>query len=181
MLLAALAGACGGSQPAQATLPEFPPPAAGLQAYCREVSARFDETRALRTVAFVDQFFRVRGNAGYQASLTRVQEDLVEGGFDAAQIRRLELGGVEPTWTPQSAHVVLVGADGERTPLVSFDDESGHDRAMLLVGSSRMNDWNTEIVRIERVRLSSRDAGGQITVELRLSTIYRRGAEKEGA
>lgn len=108
-----------------------------LARYARQVHEAFDPERAEATVAFVDGFFRVRGNEGYQATLARVRDEL-----EGMNVRTIELGPVEPTWTPRSATLAL-GAE----PIVHFADGSGEHRACLLVGSDAMPETELELVR----------------------------------
>ncbi|GAB5542921.1 MAG: DUF4910 domain-containing protein [Sandaracinaceae bacterium] len=120
-----------------------------------EVHAAFRPDAALETVRYVDRFFRVRGNEGYQKTLERVQTELLRGGFDGEDVRRLELGPERPTWTPRAARLTLNGA-----PLIAFEDETGVDRATLLVGSDALH-GELEVVRAEDVR-EGLDARGKV-------------------
>ncbi|MDQ3032867.1 MAG: M28 family peptidase [Myxococcota bacterium] len=175
-----LAAGCGGAgSPAASITPEgFPPETPRLAAHVRAVRERFDPERARATVAFVDQFFRVRGNEGYQASLARVREELRgRGGFEESAVRTLELGEVRPTWTPRSAELVLVAEDGSETPLVSFATEQERDRAALLVGSSATERTTLEVVRAERVREGEPAQGRLVLAEGEPRPLYREVVE----
>ena len=74
--------------------------------------------RALRTVAFVEQFFRLPGNHGFDASIDTVVGLLIRAGYvDEAKagaadrlIYRVESRPLRgPAWTPNGASVTLVG------------------------------------------------------------------------
>jgi hypothetical protein len=127
------------------------------------VHERFDPARAHATVAFAERFFRVRGNEGYHRVIDRVREQLTQHGFPEDRVRTLELGEVQPTWTPRSARLVLVES-GTETPIVSFADESERDRACLLVGSDSLAERTIEVVRAEAVRDGSESAEGRLVL-----------------
>ncbi|HEY8427154.1 MAG TPA: hypothetical protein VIL20_02220, partial [Sandaracinaceae bacterium] len=100
-----------------------------LASYARALHEAFDAERAHGTVAYVDRYFRVRGNEGYEKTIARVRDELRAGGIDA--VRTFALGPVRPAWTPRSASLALAG----EPPLVAFASEHDRDRAALLVGS----------------------------------------------
>jgi aminopeptidase YwaD len=127
--------ACGSTAP-RPSVPEAP---TRIGDYARDVHAAFDPDRAQASVVFVDRFFRVRGNEGYQASLAHVRRELEEGSLE---VRALELGPIAPTWTPRSASLAL--NDG---PVIEFTDETGAHRASLLVGSDSLPETELELVR----------------------------------
>lgn len=161
--------------------PGFPPTSPRVAAYAAAVDERFDESRALATVAYVDQYFRVRGNEGYQASLAHVREHLLGAGFTEDELRTLELGETRATWTPRSARLALVGQDGVETPLISFERESDTDRATLLVHSDSMSAWMTEVVRIEDMRAGQSVVGRLVLAEGNPGDVYREAVETHHA
>lgn len=114
-----------------------PPSTPRLESYERVIGEAFDSNRAMDTARFVDGFFRVRGNVGYQKCLERVRRSLIDGGFDSevASVTTLELGPERATWTPVKARLEVLGLGAGAGLLHAFDDESGADRATLLVGS----------------------------------------------
>lgn len=105
-----------------------------LSTHAQALAAAFDGDRAMATVRYVDRYFRVRGNVGYQKTLEHVRSELAAAGFEASSFRTLELGPPQPTWTPRSARLELLAPD----PVVLHDipDEQARDRTALLVGSS---------------------------------------------
>ncbi|MCC7541549.1 MAG: M28 family peptidase [Deltaproteobacteria bacterium] len=132
--------------------PDAPAPAR-LARRVQALSAAFDEDRAMRTVAFADQFFRVRGNRGYRKTLEHVETELRASGFPETEVRTLALGPVRDAWTPVRASLALVGAQGTPDePLHAFADERGADRATLLVGSATTPTTELEVVLAENAR-----------------------------
>ncbi len=129
-----------------------------LRAHAELVLDAFDAERALATVAYVERYFRVRGNEGYQKSLERVVEELRRGGFEDDTLRTLELGPRRPTWTPRAARLSL-GSEA----LVAFSNEAERDRACLLVGSDPVEPSTIQLLRAEAVR-SGADAHGRIVL-----------------
>jgi len=86
----------------------------------------FNEKNAYATTAFVEQYFRVPGNAGFNASIHHVEEILKKAGyvmqkadeFEAPLTYRIEKRPMKRnTWEPVNASVTIVG---ETTPLIAF-------------------------------------------------------------
>lgn len=157
-----LAPACGGAPAHTESARIDVAPRPRLSASARALFDRFDAERALATVGYVEQFFRVRGNAGYQQTIARIREDLTREGAGAlaeGAVRTLELGDVRESWTPRSARLVLVAADGTETTLVTIASESDPDRACLLVNSDALAETTLEVVTIEAVRAGASPAG----------------------
>jgi aminopeptidase YwaD len=173
----AACGARGG--PATPAAVAFPPPTPRLASHVAAVQERFDPARALATAAFADRFFRTRGNAGYQQTLARVREDLAARGIDA--VRTLELGPVQPTWTPRSARLALLGQGDAETVLISFDEESDRDRAALLVHSDGAAPWVAEVIRVEHVRGGQSAEGRLVLAEGEPRALFRELVETRGA
>lgn len=99
--------------------------------------AQFSGARALETVAFVERFWRVPGNTGFNASITQVAGILERAGYvpeDRARLSDRLVYRIErrpmsrPTWEPESALVTIVG---QSTPLLRFST----NRNMLAIYS----------------------------------------------
>jgi aminopeptidase YwaD len=150
--LSAFAIACGAP-------PAREPPRDPIAERAELVFSAFDLARALDTAAFADRFFRVRGNEGYQRTLDRVHEELMQGGFAPGSVRRLELGPERPAWTPRSASLSLVSGEA----LIRFETEADRDRACLLVRSDAMEASELELVREDAIRSAS-DATGRVVL-----------------
>ncbi len=104
--------------------PQSPNPAIGN--HFSAVRRAYSGERAREIVAFVEQFWRVPGNTGFDASIERVATELAAAGYvdeaDATdgtrltyRVERRPLQG--PTWDPVDASLEIAG--GER--LLSFD------------------------------------------------------------
>ena len=115
-----------------------------LEAFGNSIYESFDGERAMRTVIFADQFFRVRGNEGYRKTLDHLLAELLAAGFEQSAIRTLELGPERLSWTPVSASLELLAP--QPTTLHAFADETGRDRATLLVGSRATPPTELEVV-----------------------------------
>ena len=161
-LLASCGGGVGGapgSGASQALPDPRPLETPRLARYGEVLYDGFDGERAMETVRFADRFFRVRGNVGYQRTIAHVEGALLDAGYDRGQVRRLELGPEEPTWTPVSARLELVGEEGPVT-LHGFADETGRDRATLLVRSDYTPAAELEVV----LATSAEDVRGRVVL-----------------
>ena len=110
------------------------------------VSGELSGDKALRTVAFVEQFFRLPGNRGFDASIDTVARLLALAGYiEQAKARptdrltyRIESRPMRgPAWSPIDASVTLVG---QRTPLLQWT--TNHN--MLAI-----NSWSTPAGGVE--------------------------------
>lgn len=94
--------------------------------YFKLTRTGFNENNAFATTAFVEQFFRLPGNKGFDASIYRVEEILKKAGFvlqkkdefEAPLTYRIEKRAMKrEAWEPVDANISIVG---ENTPLQSF-------------------------------------------------------------
>ncbi|RYG01736.1 MAG: peptidase M28, partial [Chitinophagaceae bacterium] len=94
--------------------------------YFKSTRAGFNEKNAYATTAFVEQFFRLPGNKGFDASIYRVEEILKKAGyvlqkkdeFEAPLTYRIEKRPMKrDAWEPVDANISIVG---ESEPLQSF-------------------------------------------------------------
>jgi aminopeptidase YwaD len=132
LLLASLAAAV----PAAAQSPRPAPPPAIARDFTL-VRAEYSGRNALDVVAFMDHYFRVPGNTGFNASLDRVRDMLRRAGYEAEstaapgarltyRIETRPLSG--PTWEPVDA---TLGIEGARAPLLQY----ATNRNMLAINS----------------------------------------------
>ena len=114
-----------------------PPPDSAPGRFLPIVRERFSGERALGTVAFVERFWRVPGNRGYDASLDRVAALLDSAGFVRAErppagvrlVYRVETRALdEPAWEPEDARLEI---EGDPVPLLEF----ATNRNMLAINS----------------------------------------------
>ncbi|MGA9649966.1 M28 family peptidase [Pedobacter sp.] len=86
----------------------------------------FKEQNAFQTTAFVEKYFRLPGNTGFDASIHHVEDILKKAGFvaqkqnefEAPLTYRIEKRAMKnKTWEPVNANIDIVG---EQQPLISF-------------------------------------------------------------
>ncbi|MFD0939724.1 M28 family peptidase [Pedobacter boryungensis] len=94
--------------------------------YFKLTRAAFKEKNAYETTSFVEKYFRIPGNTGFNASIHRVEEILKKAGyieekaneFEAPLTYRIEKRPMKrSTWEPVNASVSIVG---ENQPLIAF-------------------------------------------------------------
>lgn len=107
-----------------------------IEPYFTMIDQEFDESQALQTVAYVEQFFRVVGNEGFNKSIFYVEKELQSAGFvneDVAEeddrlTYRIEERPLErQTWEPVGASLSL--EDG--TEILNFET----NRNMIAINS----------------------------------------------
>jgi hypothetical protein len=143
----------------------------------------------METVGFVEKYFRVPGNTGYNASITQVAALLERAGYvleDRARpsdrlVYRIERHSMShPTWEPESASVALRGA---ATPLLRFatnrnmlainsfsTPRSGIEAEVVSVGAGRPEDWDGKEVR-----------GKIVYGEMGVGRLFREAVQNRGA
>jgi aminopeptidase YwaD len=137
LFLIAAALAAPASLLAQQDLRSAPSSIQSLEASLRQVVSG---ANALETVKFVERFWRLPGNAGFNSSITQVAAQLEKAGFVPEErarasdrmVYRIEHHPMaRPTWEPENATVRIVG---EATPLLSY----ATNRNMMAI-----NSWST--------------------------------------
>lgn len=121
-----------------------------IEPYFTMIDQEFDESQALQTVAYVEQFFRVVGNEGFNKSIFYVEKELQSAGFineDVAEeddrlTYRIEERPLErQTWEPVGASLSL--EDG--TEILNFET----NRNMIAINSySTGNPETYEVVNV---------------------------------
>jgi len=95
-------------------------------AYFKLTRAGFKENNAYETTAFVEKYFRVPGNTGFNASIHHVESILKKAGFveqkqnefEAPLTYRIEKRAMKNnTWEPVDANIDIIG---ESIPLISY-------------------------------------------------------------
>src|SRR5262245_42780007 len=122
------------ARPARPAARTMPP---AVRKYRDLVRAEFSGERAREVVAFMEQFFRIPGNIGFNATLDHVERILRSAGYvpesTATPNERL-VYHVErkpmnrPTWEPEDAELGIVGRSG---PLLRY----ATNRNMLAINS----------------------------------------------
>ena len=106
--------------------------------YYPELRKAFNEKNAFNSVAFVEKYWRIAGNAGFNESIYHVEKILLAAGFvkeqkgeaDAALTYRIENRKMrKPTWEPISSSLSIVG---EKVPLL----QSTTNRNMIAINSA---------------------------------------------
>ncbi|PWS27362.1 peptidase M28 [Pedobacter yonginense] len=150
---------------------------AGLGAYAQHPSepyfnltrSGFKEKNAFQTTAFVEQYFRVPGNTGFNASIHFVENILKKAGFveqkenesASALTYRIEKRPMKNnTWEPVQANIDIIG---ESTPLITFNT----NRNMIPINcvSTPASGVTAEVVYIEKIvpaELEKMDLKGKI-------------------
>ena len=119
------------------------------------VRARFSGAKAYETVAYLDRFVRWPGNAGFDSSIAHVAARLAAAGYveqstakptDRLTYRIERYPMATPAWEPRDATVAIVGANGQRTPVLAF----ATNRNMLAQNSFSTPDGgvDAELVRV---------------------------------
>lgn len=137
----------------KADIPDIPPTAE--RAY-RAVAPRFDARAAMQIVSFMDQYWRLAGNPGFNASIDHIRERLVTAGFNSAStgaaVRVEEFPSSSRGWDYRigtvefdgTAEPPLLSRERDRVSLAinSFSTAPEGLRALLVdVGSGREADF----------------------------------------
>jgi len=184
LLLHACAGC--GSFGAQARGPSDPT----IRTYYNQVRSEFSGARALETVSFMESTWRLPGNEGFNASIFRVRDVLVEAGYvleeDAGpeapltyRIEHREMDG--PTWEPVDGSVHLVGSDNveflqfsTNRNMIAINSYStpveGVEADLVYVGSGQEEDFQ------------GLDVSGKVVFgEARARQLFREAVQERGA
>ncbi len=148
----------------------------------------FNDSNAYKTVAFVEQRWRLAGNTGFNESIFYVENILKQAGYkkeingeaDGPLTYRMETREMKkPTWEPVDASVTI---EGETLPLLSF----GSNRNMLAINSASTpaEGITAELLYLDKAGLKdmhTKDLKGKIVFgETNLAGLYSM-AIKQGA
>jgi len=133
--------------------------------YFALVRPEFKGNEAYETVAFVEQYWRIAGNTGFNNTVHRIAEKLEAAGYvleenakDSDRFTyRIETRKMDrPTWEPVTASLKIAGGEG-------FLLSSETNRNMVYQYSSSADGVKGEVVYIENKEdLSSKDLSGKI-------------------
>ena len=157
--------ACLAVHPLQAQEDLRPVPAE-LRRVASAIRSQFSGGRALETVAFVERYFRLPGNTGFNASITQVAGILERAGYVLEEragagdrlVYRIERRPMDrPTWEPIDASLTIIG---QPAPLLRFASNrnmlavnsystaaGGVEAEVVSVGAARPEDWQSKEVR----------------------------------
>ncbi len=185
-IVACSAGVQGGNAPAPtATQPAMP----AVARYFDLVRAEYSGDRARQTVAFVEQYFRIPGNTGFNASIDSIVGVLRGAGYvDASRasasdrliyrVERYPMNG--PTWEPEDASLAIVG---QSAPLLRF----ATNRNMIAINSysTPPEGVEAELVYVGRgtpALLDSANVAGKIVFgEAGIAGLFREAVVRRGA
>ncbi|MFT7676246.1 MAG: hypothetical protein ACI8QC_000215 [Planctomycetota bacterium] len=134
--------------------PEVQQGNSGTQRFVPGLYAGFDETRAMRTVALGDSYYRAPASEGYEAVMAHLRGELESAGYGTVSGFRIETLVIDPAydaWTPRAASVALYSGDGSRSVLHSFEQQSDRDRLMMPVGAPDCDVTGRAVFRIRDV------------------------------
>lgn len=139
------------------------------QDYFKLTRNGFDEKNAYETTAFVEKYFRVPGNSGFNASIYYVENILKKAGFvqqkqnelEAPLTYRIEKRPMKNnTWEPVDANIDIVG---ETQPLISF--KTNRNMIPINCGSTPVDGITAEVIFLEKTSaadLAKLDLKGKI-------------------
>ena len=102
------------------------------------LAPRFDRAAAMETVVFMQQFWRIAGNPGFNASIDRIRDQLTSSGFQAAATTSAPFVRVDEFPTVQAGWDYLTGTvwiEGDPVPVLSREQ----DRVSLAINSFSTN------------------------------------------
>ncbi|WP_145859543.1 M28 family peptidase [Pedobacter suwonensis] len=117
--------------------------------------AGFQEKNAYETTAFVEKYFRVPGNTGFNASIHYVENILKKAGFveqkknefEAPLTYRIEKRAMKNnTWEPIDANINIIG---ETQPLISY--KTNRNMIPINCGSTAAAGVTANVVYIEKI------------------------------
>lgn len=169
----------------QAQRPSTP----AIEAFLENTRQAFSGERARDVVAFVERYWRVPGNAGFDASIEQVAAVLEAAGYEPEETAgpgarltfRIERRPMtDPTWEPVAASLEIVGRD---EPLLRFET----NRSLLTIWS-----WSTppggieaEVVDVGAGRpedFDGVDVRGKIVYgETNTARLFREAVQQRGA
>ena len=176
---------------AQRTAPASPPastaiPPGAERAY-RAIAPRFDTRAAMDVVSFMQQYWRIAGNPGFNASIDRLRDDLVAAGYfptpdpGTASVRVDEFPNTARGWDYRVGTVEFEG--GAEPPLLSREQDrvslainsfstpaGGLQAALVDVGAGRPADFG------------SRDLKGAVVLgDAALGVLWQEAVRRRGA
>lgn len=156
--------------------------------YFKLTRAGFKENNAYETTAFVEKYFRVPGNTGFNASIRNVESILKKAGFveqkqnefEAPLTYRIEKRAMKnKTWEPVNANIDIVGED---QPLISF--KTNRNMIPINCASTPTEGVTAEVVYIEKIipaELEKMDLKGKILFSENSPSRLLASAVKAGA
>ncbi|MGB0526079.1 MAG: M28 family peptidase [Flammeovirgaceae bacterium] len=139
----------------------------------KTVTSNFDKEAAFQTTAYVEKFWRVEGNAGFDSSIYYVAQLLEKAGYvkedqavkaDRLTYRIEKYPMRNPAWEPVSARLNI---DGETADLLNFET----NRNMLAINS---HGTHGKTIEAEVVHYSAADIKGKVIYgEMHVRSLHR--------
>ncbi|MCZ4245402.1 M28 family peptidase [Pedobacter punctiformis] len=123
--------------------------------YFKLTRAGFIEKNAFETTSFVEKYFRVPGNTGFNTSISYVENILKKAGFveqkqnefEAPLTYRIEKRAMKNnTWEPVNASIEIIG---ESTPLISY--KTNRNMIPINCGSTPAGGSTAEVVYLSKI------------------------------
>lgn len=154
----------------------------------QQLRQEFDADNSFATVAFVEKYWRIAGNTGFNESIYHVEKILQQAGFkkeekgesDATLTYRIESRKMKrPTWEPVAARVDIVG---DAQVLL----ESSSNRNMLIVNSASTPSAGTEaevvyVGKASAAELEAKDIKDKIVFAEAPAAMFYKQAVARGA
>lgn len=153
------------------------------------VAPRYSGEGALKTVAFLDQYWRHPGNTGFNAGIDRVVSILREAGYveqsgaaaGSALTYRIESRAMSrPTWEPDSASVTIVG---QTQPILRF----ATNRNMIAIHSFPTPAGGVEAAVVDAGKGSGAEldranvTGKIVLADMSVGRLFAEAVQKRGA
>ncbi|MEH3113095.1 hypothetical protein [Pedobacter terrae] len=126
-----------------------------INEYFKLTRAGFQEKNAYETTAFVEKYFRVPGNTGFNASIYYVENILKKAGFveqkqdefEAPLTYRIEKRAMNNSaWEPVDANINIIG---DVQPLISY--KTNRNMIPINCGSTPADGITAKVVYIEKI------------------------------
>ncbi len=118
--------------------------------------AGFNDKNAYQTTAFVEKYFRVPGNTGFNASIRYVENILKKAGFVEQKLNELEApltyriekrAMKNNTWEPVDARIDIIG---NSTPLITY--QTNRNMIPINCGSTPPEGVMAEVLYLENIK-----------------------------
>ena len=152
-----------------ATIPAQQTAVPVINNYYTNLRKSFNENNSYNTVAFVEKYWRIAGNTGFNATIYHIEKILQQAGYvkevkgesDEPLTYRIETRKMRrPSWEPVSSSLTI---EGEKEPLL----QSSTNRNMIAINSAStpVEGETAEIVYVgkgSRAELEGKDLKGKI-------------------
>lgn len=178
LLVLALCTACaqGRQEPADGPAPgELPP---GAERAYRALASRFDRDAALDVVEFMQQYWRVAGNPGFNASIDHIRDRLQAARVPVVRVEEYPAGS--PGWDYSTGSLWI---DGDREAVLSKE----RDRVSLAINSfptpaGGLTARLVDVGRGEPADFAGKDVKGAVVLgEASLGALWREAVRNRGA